>query len=672
MPAKKSTLILLCSFAIISTLALFVPITSAQAPAITYIPVALAPVQRDSPVELVALTLDAQIKEINGHSIITATSTFKLHNTDRLTDLQVPMGFPTWAGDPFGFDPNRLDGFSVTVDGKKIALQPARSELKIGNMVRTVDWYTFTLPILGDEKRIVQMDFQQDLGDNSMPTIHYGLVTANGWKNNVGSARLTIAFPSATTLEQIIATDPPNSSFDGNSVTWLFQNNEPLTNPYLALIKPSIWSNLLARRRAARQNPNDSDAHTALGSLYLSLSQYDTPKRDSLSAQGIAELESSIRADPNNYSARQLLAALYEARAGPAIGPRNSAYVQLAVENWQVLATNDGNARRQLAEDYFSLGIDAQTRGAYADAQNYFDRAALTFPGGAGPLFTLDRESTQKHTLNLSWMRSALNQEDTALAMSRARVQFGDGFVDSFQVPTFFVTHSSVTTGEDRRKLEFTLARFGAPSNEWQNQLNRIVTSAQAVGIESSLDDRNSTVIFTIPFEDVAQLESRQTALADALGDLTEWALVRSILSPMEFDWSVSKQNFEESTRYQEYVDLGSACSRLNAQVQSISQSLAALGNAADEDSSVKRALLQNAQRGWQSGVDQANVTYRVGLREFPIEPCATRDIQSTDVTLMPLGYAAISVALMSLAGGIWFWKRRSLIRTKKLDTQDP
>ena len=123
-----------------------------QTPTPITIPVALAPVQRDTLIELIALTLDADITESCGHTLLTGNSTFKLHNTDKLNQLQTPMGFPAWAGDTFAFDPTRLASFSASVDGKKTTLTPSRADVKIGSVVRAVDWYTFTLSIAPDEK----------------------------------------------------------------------------------------------------------------------------------------------------------------------------------------------------------------------------------------------------------------------------------------------------------------------------------------------------------------------------------------------------------------------------------------------------------------------------------------------------------------------------------------
>ena len=228
-------------FSILLAVAIHSP-AHAQTANTILVPIALAPLTRDTPIELTALTLDAEIREINGRTIITGNATFKLHNTDRINDLIVPVGFPTWAGDPYAFDPARLDAFVVSIDGRKVAtLNPAQAELRIGRETRAVNWYTFTLTIASDEKRTVRYDFQQDLGDSAMPRFTFGLVPATSWKGSVGSARVEVKFPETTTLEQIIAFDPPNPHLDGRSLKWSLTTNEPAANPTLMVIRQGLW-----------------------------------------------------------------------------------------------------------------------------------------------------------------------------------------------------------------------------------------------------------------------------------------------------------------------------------------------------------------------------------------------------------------------------------------------
>lgn len=652
--------------AIFSLLAMGVSLARAETPPI-FIPVALAPVQPDSLIELVALTLDVEIHESAGHSLLTGNSTFKLHNTDRLNDLQVSVGFPTWAGDPFAFDPARLDAFSVSVEGKRVTLTPSRADLKISNAVRSVDWFTFTLPMASDEKKTVRLDYQQDLGDGAMPRITYGLVTSTGWKGNIGSARLTVRFPEATTLEQIVAYDPPNPTFDGTSLTWLFQNYEPLANPTLIILRPSTWNDLLAKRRTARQNPNDANARVALGNLFRQLALIDSPRSDSFFAQAVAELETAVRLDPNQRSARQSMAVLYESRAGPPAGPRRAAYVWLAVAQWETLALTDPNARKQLAEDYFFLGVDAQTRGAFADAQNYFDQASTLAPNGAGPLFTPEHATAQRRALNLAWARALLDKNDFASAESKARAALGDAFIAAFKPPAFYVSRAQVTMAPRSRAMVFTLTPLASQSTELQNSLSGLITMLRDVGADATLSSDNSDLALTValPFRNQADLSNRLDDLANIVRDRADWSLVQAILSSNELVWEERDDVIAQTTRYRERVDLSPACNAFSAQLDAVIQNLAPLGNvsANDEEGQLKRALLKNAQSGWQQALSQGRVTFRLGANESQVDACTTRTVDLSSMTLRTERVVLIGVPIMVIVDVVllvvWLRKRR-------------
>lgn len=653
--------------AVLGILAVGMPLARAEAPLI-FVPVALAPVQPDSPVELVALTLDIEIHESGGHTLLTGNSTFKLHNIDRLNDLQISVGFPTWAGDPFAFDPAHLDAFSVSVEGKKMTLTPARADIKIGNAVRSVDWFSFTLPIAGDEKKTVRLDYQQDLGDGAMPRLTYGLVTSTGWKGNIGSARLTIRFPEATTLEQIIAYDPPNPTFDGTSLTWLFQNYDPPANPTLVILRPSIWSDLLAKRRAARQNPNDTNARVAIGNLLRQLALIDSPRSDSFFAQAVAELETAVRLDPNQRSARQSLAVLYEARAGPPAGPRRAAYVWLAVAQWETLAPTDPNARKQLAEDYFYLGIDAQTRGVFADAQNYFDKASALAPNGTGPLFTPEHATAQRRALNLAWARALLDKNDFASAESKARAALGDAFIAAFKPPAFYVTRAQVIMAPRSRRMVFTLTPLASQATELQNSLSGLITTLRNAGADVTLSSNDPDLELTIalPFGNQADLRNRLDDLAKTLYDRADWSLIQAVLSPNELVWEERDDVIAQTMRYREQITLSPACNTFSAQLDAVTQNLAPLENVSlnDEEGQLKRALLKNAQSGWQQALSQGRVTYRLGVNESQVDACAARAVDLSTTTLRTERVVLLGVPIVVIADAVLLvlWLRRKKV----------
>lgn len=644
---------------------IIVPNLHAQTSATILVPVALAPVQRDTPVELTALTLDAEIEESNGRTILSGNSTFKLHNTDRANDVQIAVGFPAWAGDVYAFDPARFGVFNVSVDGARVrTLNPARADLKIGNTIRAVDWYTFTVSIAADEKSTVRYDFAQDLGDSVMPRAIYGMLPAVNWKGAIGSARLTLTFPNNTTLEQIVAYDPPNPEFDGKSITWRFTTKEPPTNPSLTILRQSTWDDLNAKRRAAQQTPNDANARAALGAVLRQLAAIDSPKRDSLAMQAIAELETAVRLDPTNRTARQSLGAVYETRAGAATGPRDVGYVQLAIAQWEAMQ-NDATARRQLAEDYFYLGLDAQTRRDFANASNYFDKASALAPGGAGPLFTLDRMDAQRKSLNIAWARALIEQNDLATASSKARIALGDKFMTQFAPPAFYVTRAQVTTNGQTRALTFSLAAYLSPG-EMQNAASGVVaTLRNAADIDANLtmEGLNAVINLTIPFENRSQLNFKSNALTNALPNRVEWALVRAMLSANNFEWSERDEMFARTTSYREPVNLAPACEAFTAQSDEITRNLSTLQNisASDDEGQLKRAMLQAAQRGWQNAVSFGRVTYSAGNDQARVDLCNGQTLAWSSSTwkIERVGLAFLIIQAMVMPAVVWWWLKK-------------
>ena len=632
----------------------------AQSPTLIYIPVALAPLQRDLPLELTALTLDADLSENGGRTILSGNSTFKIHNMDTANDLQVAVGFPAWANDPYAFDPAKLGNFTVTIDGQKVkSLNPAKADLKIGSAVRSVDWYTFTLAITADEKRTVRIDFDQDLGDSTMPKFTYGLVTGQGWKGNVGSARLTINLPEMTTLDQIIATDPTNAEFNGISITWRFLEYEPTINPSLIILRQSVWGDLNNRRRAVQQAPNDANAHATLGNILRSFAAMDSPRRDSFSSQAIAELETAVRLDPNQRTARQALATLYESRAGIATGPRDANYVLLAVKNWEVIAGNDANIRKQLAEDYFYLGLDAQSRQAFGDASTYYDKAQSLMPNGAGPLYTSDRLAAQRKSLNIAWARDLLDQNNFALARDKARAALGDKFVTSFAAPPFYVENSQVVMSAETRTMSFKLVPVSATPAEMKNTVSGVAAALIAVGAATTFDDAASMLNIEIPFHNQLDLLTRLGVIVKLIPNNPEWAMVRATLSPQQLDWQEADEWISHVTRYDEKVDLSPACRAVTPQVDVIAAPLTSLdsASASDAEAQLKRALYKYAQSGWQNAFAKGRVTYRLGDNESRVDACATRPVALSTSEYIPLR-VGLGIAIIEMIGvGILIWR---------------
>lgn len=570
--------------------------------------VALSPIDRSTPVELVAITLDGSLTEVNGHTIVQGTTTFKVHNTDPLQQVTAKVGFPEWAGGALTFDPAQFSSFSVSENNKNVTLVPANAPLKIGKESRTVNWYTFDLTLDPDEKDVIIADFTQDLGEDILPRFTYGLEPSNGWKGSIGSVRLTLTLPTPTTGEQFVALDPKAPQFDGEKLTWLWIDLNPDADPGVTLIRPSFWADLLNKRAAAAQSPDDASLHFLLGRDYQQLAAIDSARRDNFMSQAVAEFETTARLDPKNTDVLITLAQLYETRAGPAAGPRDPNYVALALAEWKNLVGSrvDSDARKNAAEDSYYLGVAANSRGDGEQALRFFQDALKFAPQGAGPLFTQEHLTTEMQGVRLALARSAAEQGQIASALSYAHEALGKDFDFSPAppIPSFALNHADIVTSDTERRITLSLVTYPSPSAAAQRAVDAVVTALNQVGVGSAArvqtqDDYGIQI--TVPVTSDRDLMNRLRSMANGFPDREDWAVVSTVLLSPSIQWSKGQDTFTDTMQYEESVDLASLQAPLKLDLNRVSNVIGELEAAAPNDSQaqLRLALLRDAQQWW-------------------------------------------------------------------------
>lgn len=636
------------------SLALFVVLTLALSPPLqdlrhavlaqtptTNIIVALAPLDRESPVELVALTLDVNVIDADGRTRVQGDTTFKLHNGDNANPVTIPVGFPEWAGGANGFDPNLLADFRVTLDNKKIALARTPAPVKIGREERNVNWYAFDLKFDPDEKKSVRVEFIQDLGAGILPRFYYGLLPSNGWKGPIGSLRLTVHFPTSTTGEQFIALDPKLPTFDGQDITWLEVGHNPNSDRAVTFIRPSLWNELLAKRATAAQNADDANAHFALGQVYQQLASVETTRRDNFRAQAIAEFEIAARLDAKHADAALTLAQYYESRAGPAAGTRDPSYVMLAMTQWQnLIGTHaDADARKNLAEDSFYLGLGARARGENESALGYFEDAARFAPQGAGPLYTRARWQREVQAAHVALAQALAQEDKIAAALTHARAAFGNNFdlAPIPPLPVFALSHAIVTTTSAERRIVLRLLPYPSVSNEARQALAASVvalnqTGAAAVTLSESESDY--TLTLSVPFNSDRDLQNRLSQLARAIPNRVDWLLTRAVIAPAAFEWSEPRETFTQKAHYREQLNLDAAWAQSQQGLDVLETTIDTLEKAPATDlrSQLRAAFLDNALAWWQRALAAATVTYDLQptfapARQWTVRPDAPRTL---------------------------------------------
>ncbi len=682
--ARFTSLVPRFSFLILSLFILSLSATPAhaQTPPPPIILVTLAPLDRKTNVELSALTVDANLYEADGRNFAQGTLTWKAHNSDAANETTIVVGFPEWASASAQFDPTKFSAFRVLLDNKPVVFAPAVADVIYGDAARDVNWYTFELTLAPDEKKTITAEFTQDLGDGLFPRFTYGMLVGNRWLRAIGSARVTVNLPTDTTGEQFITLDPIVPKFDGKKLTWLWEALNPEADPGVTLIRPSVWQNLLTQRANTLQNPDDANAHLALGRVYQQLASEESPRRDNFLAQAVAELETAARLAPQNVDAVKTLAQLYEQRAGPPNGPREVNYIALAMAQWEKLigTAGDADARKQLGEDSFYLALDAYSRGEYERALKFLEDARNFAPDGAGPLYERARLENQVKLTHVAAARAEIQNNAIASALRHVRAAYGENFRPATNMlvslgettDALALNHARIKTTLNEREIVLQLVPYPAPSEAAREETTKVVTAINQTGAGQAnvtADANGYTLTLNIPFANDDDLRTRLVKLASAIPSRSDWQLARAAIVPARLEFSASDENFARRVRYVEQVDLGAGRDAMQNTLNEMSATLGELSTASPDDpeAQLKLALLQHAQQWWYKQLGALTLDYELDAgsgitRQWTISPNTPRVLQYETETIrgefyvigggVALGIVLLVVFVLALMSG--------------------
>jgi hypothetical protein len=605
---------------------------SAQGPGEVYSGAAPAPVGAVTG-RLDTQIVDVQIEERAGHAFASVRCVFQIQNPDKEAAQAITLTWPTALPNGLTFDPAALSDVSVDVDGQPKTLIPMLARSPVTATGGVTVGYSLAVTVPSDDMAAVGLRYRQDLGDASVATFHFAGSVGGRWPGPLSSSRLTVKFPDQTSPEQLVEVRPADAIFDGQALTWYYSNAEPRQDTELVFVRPSLWHDVSAARLRVTNAPDSVEAHYELASLYRRLIPTSTLTGTLESPfQGlmVAELEAVRQAarpehDPLLCQVDRELADVNRARAYRPDGSIDELYLSQWIRDLQgTLDTcpSETRARDQdIRAGYLQLARLSRMAGRYEVALQQLDAAEKAGSHATQQDSQPSELTVERRLCYLGWVRDLFLQGDVsgAFRLAEKGLRPDDMLPVTGLIPRFTTVQMFVATGRADRRLTVTLKPYLAVGNDPSAELKKAVEGAGLVGVSLSANADQVLLDVTVPFAGGPDLLRKQQALAQALPDWPELALVRAILSPAVIELGADETWYSTTARYRETVDTSRAEVLLRQRAQAAEQKRAQLqagaqvemnGGEAQAVAEVQQQALSAAASAWQDLLENSRGTF--------------------------------------------------------------
>lgn len=628
---RNGSIVAVLLYCALVLLAVWVGDTEAAAPGDLYsgtVPVPLG----DSSGNLVSQTIDATVEEANDGVWVTVESRFLIASTDPEISQPVTVSLPVALPGGLVFDPDIFSAFEVTANGEKRTLTPLEMAVPEATSPITSAYTLALLPSPDNPLTTLEMRYRQYLGDQPDVTFRFATALGARWTGDVGSSRITVKFPWVTTLEQVLAVQPPDVAFDGQQVVWYYSDFEPTVDVVLTFVKPSLWQQIVQARISVTEAPESAVGHYDLAMLYRQVVQSRPGMGilESFRDMMMAEFEAALKypaAVPSDVlcEIRQEMQGFYLAKMRRADGTVDTAYLVQAVGAFQDSAAMcpqnqiPPEVTVQIEEGYLYLAHEARRQGRYETALTHLE-AAEVLHRNAGDTESefLRNIETERHLSFLSWVFDLLRRGeiDTAIAVAERGGISESALADWDTMPRVGSIQMSVQTEATQRRILMGFTPFPVSSTGMQSPpaLERLLRA-----LETSADVHFTTTVSTsdagtylletvIPFGSGVELLEAQRVLATTLPDWPELAFAKAVLLPVKHEILMQESWFSKQESYQEVVGAVESQAILGGQLQVCEERLRALDGAqvgTDSESVqseldlVRREILSMAREGW-------------------------------------------------------------------------
>jgi len=254
--------------------------------------------------------------------VVEVTADFAMRNLGE-TDEQMQVRFPleniSGLGDGAGQHPE-VGNFKASVNKSQVSTKTIQGSYQPNGI--PLNWAVFDVAFPKDQDVYVHVSYVTSVENYPAPTIQYILGTGAGWNKSIGSATITLRFPYAVSMANILWFQEPDNMPEnvvliGKEIRWHWGNYEPDLDQIIrvTVVHPMDWQNILDLEAKTGNNPDDIDSVIELSRKY----QRAGSNKDYISTSRLADLaeiaiEQALALHPNDIRLHLELAEIYNQR----------------------------------------------------------------------------------------------------------------------------------------------------------------------------------------------------------------------------------------------------------------------------------------------------------------------------------------------------------------------
>lgn len=278
---------------------------------------------QETKVQMVAENVLMVVKETSQDVYtIEVTADFAMKNlgeADEQMQVRFPLENVSGLGDGWGQHPE-VRNFKASVNKSRVSTKTIQEPYQTDGI--PLNWSAFDVNFPTGQDVYIQVSYITDVEDYAAPTIKYILGTGAGWYQSIGTATITLRFPYAVSMANVLWFREPDKIPEsvviiGKEIRWHWQNYEPAPDEIISVsvVHPKDWQSILDLEAKTGINPNDIDSVLELSKKYQVAGSnkgfISTPRLGDLAEIAI---EQALALHPNEIRLHSELAEIYYQR----------------------------------------------------------------------------------------------------------------------------------------------------------------------------------------------------------------------------------------------------------------------------------------------------------------------------------------------------------------------